>query len=71
MNSGKWTWFAILYQTGFAYVVALMIYQFGMLFTGNENVIGLVFAFIFAFIILFMLFKPYKEVHTLKTDVKM
>ena len=71
MNSGKWTWFAILYQTGFAYVVALMIYQFGMLFTGNEKVIGLVFAFIFAFIILFMLFKPYKEVHTLKTDVKM
>ncbi len=35
MNSAKWTWFAIGYQTGFAYAVALCIYQFGMFFTGN------------------------------------
>ena len=34
MNSAKWTWFAIGYQCGFAYVVALMVYQLGRLFSG-------------------------------------
>ena len=38
MNNAKWTWFAIGYQCGFAYIVALMINQFGGLFTGNVNV---------------------------------
>ena len=47
MNNAKWTWFAILYQCGFAYVIALMITQFGGLFTGNLNVIGLIFAILF------------------------
>ena len=42
MNSAKWTAFAILYQCGFAYVIAFMITQFGWLFTGNVNVIGLI-----------------------------
>lgn len=36
MASAKWTWFAIGYMTLFAWVVALMIYQFGMLFAGGE-----------------------------------
>ena len=44
MNNAKWTWFAIGYQCGFAYIVALMINQFGGLFTGNGNVIGVIFA---------------------------
>ncbi len=35
MNSPKWTWFAIAYQCGFAYAIALMINQFGSIFTGN------------------------------------
>ena len=34
MNSAKWTWFAIGYQCGFAYVVALIVYQLGRLFSG-------------------------------------
>ncbi len=61
MNNPKWTAFAIAYQCGFAYVVSLIIYQFGLLFTGAVNVVGLIFAvFALAFII-FMLAKPYKE----------
>ncbi len=44
MNNAKWTWFAIGYQCGFAYICALMINQFGGLFTGSVNVIGLIFA---------------------------
>ncbi len=37
MNNAKWTWFAIGYQCGFAYLVALMINQFGGLFTGENQ----------------------------------
>ena len=61
MNNAKWTWFAIAYQCGFAYVIALMINQFGGVFTGNLNVIGLIVACAFLALILYMLFRPYKE----------
>ena len=37
MNSAKWTWFAIGYQTGLAYLVSLVIYQAGTLLTGGGN----------------------------------
>ena len=67
MNSAKWTWFAILYQCGFAYAVALMINQFGGLFTGNVNVIGLIAAIIILAIIVYMLVRPYKESVRLET----
>ena len=70
MNSAKWTWFAIGYQCGFAYVIALMINQFGGLFTGSVNVIGLIFAIAFLVLIVYMLFKPYKEATKLTTRVK-
>ncbi len=62
MNSAKWTCFAILYQCGFAYVIALMINQFGKLFTGDVNIVGLIFAILFFAGIVYMLFfKKYKE----------
>ena len=67
MNNAKWTWFAILYQCGFAYAVALMINQFGGLFTGNVNVIGLIAAIIILAIIVYMLVRPYKESVRLET----
>ena len=70
MNSAKWTWFAIGYQCGFAYVIALMINQFGGLFTGSVNVIGLIFAIAFLVLIVYMLFKPYKEATKLTTRVR-
>ncbi len=62
MNNAKWTWFAIGYQCVFAYGIALMINQFGGLFTGNVNVIGLIFALlVLAFIIYMLFFKKYTE----------
>ena len=61
MNSAKWTWFAIGYQCGFAYVVALMINQFGNLFTGNANILGVIVAVLLLAGIIYMLCKPYKE----------
>ena len=70
MNNAKWTWFAIGYQCGFAYAVALMINQFGNLFTGNVNVVGLIFAVAVLALIIFLLLRPYKESTTLTTKVK-
>jgi len=61
MNSRKWTWFAIGYQCVFAYVIALMVNQFGGLFTGNANILGVIVAVILLAGIIYMLCKPYKE----------
>ena len=69
MNNAKWTWFAIGYQCGLAYVVALMINQFGGLFTGNVNVPGVIAAFLLLAGILYMLFRPYKEATKLRAAV--
>ncbi len=71
MNSAKWTWFAIAYQTLFAYAIALMIYQFGSIFTGNINVIGLIAAFLVLIGFIYMLFiKKYKEATKLTKNVR-
>ena len=69
MNNAKWTWFAIGYQCGLAYVVALMINQFGGLFTGNVNVPGVIAAVLLLAGILYMLFRPYKEATKLRAAV--
>ena len=69
MNNAGWTWFAIGYQCGFAYVIALMINQFGNLFTGNANFLGVVVAVIFPVGMVYMLFKPYKEATKLNTKL--
>ena len=69
MNNAKWTWFAIGYQCGFAYCVSLMINQFGNLFTGNVNVIGLIFALAVLGCMIYMLVRPYKEADKLTAKV--
>ncbi|MBR6921953.1 MAG: ferrous iron transporter B, partial [Clostridia bacterium] len=78
MNNAGWTWFAIGYQCGFAYVIALMINQFGNLFSGNLasgdglvlNIISLVFAVGFLALMIYMLFiRKYKESTTLDKKV--
>lgn len=61
MNSAKWTAFAIGYQCVFAYAMSLIIYQFGLLFTGSVNVIGLIFAAALAAGIVYLLVRPYNE----------
>lgn len=61
MNNGKWTAFAIAYQCVFAYAVSLIVYQLGMLFTGQGHVIGAIAAFILLGLICFMLFRPDPE----------
>ena len=70
MNNAKWTWFAILYQCLFAYAIALMITQFGWLFTGNVHVVGLIFAIAILGFMIYMLVKPYKESTKLTAKIK-
>jgi ferrous iron transport protein B len=71
MNSAKWTWFAIGYQCGLAYAVALMVYQIGSAFTGNLNIIGLLAAIVILGGMIYMLFRPYKEATKLTTNMKL
>ncbi|MBR5179342.1 MAG: ferrous iron transporter B [Lachnospiraceae bacterium] len=61
MNSAKWTWFAIGYQCGFAYLVSLCIMHIGGLFTGEANVIGVIVSVAAIAFMCYMLFRPYKE----------
>ena len=70
MNSAKWTWFAIGYQCVFAYAFALVVYQLGMLFTGNGSIIGAMAAFILVAFFLYMLFRRYQESNVLNAKVK-
>ena len=70
MNSAKWTWFAIGYQCGIAYAVALVIYQVGSVFAGQLNVIGLIVSVAVIALTVYMLFRPYKEATVLTKDVK-
>ncbi len=65
MNSRKWTWFAIAYQCGFAWVIAFIVWQLGRLFAGGMNVVGLILALVMLALLLWQLFKPYKEAQKL------
>ena len=71
MNNAKWTAFAITYQCCFAYAIALMITQFGGLFTGEANIIGVIAsAAILGFMIYMLFIKKYKEAQKLTGSVK-
>ena len=70
MNSAKWTWFAIGYQCGFAYAVALIINQLGLLFTGSVNWVGLIFALLVIAGMIYMLVRPYQESNRLTKTVR-
>ena len=68
MNNAKWFWFAIGYQCLLAYLVALCIFQFGTLFTGDGFGIGTVAAIVILIGFIYMLFRPYKESTSLNAN---
>ncbi|HIS48154.1 MAG TPA: ferrous iron transport protein B [Candidatus Scybalocola faecigallinarum] len=70
MNSAKWFWFAIGYQTLLAYIVSLCVYQIGTLITTGAFGIGTVAAFLLIIGFLYLLFRPYKESKTLRVNVR-
>lgn len=69
MNSAKWTCFAIAYQCVFAYAASLMIFQFGSIFTGGFNIIGIIASLAVLAFIIYMLAKPYKDTDRLGAKV--
>lgn len=70
MNSAKWFWFAIGYQTLLAYGVSLCIYQIGSLITAGAFGIGTVVAFLLVIAFIYLLARPYKESKTLRVNFK-
>ena len=67
MNNAKWTWFAIGYQTLFAYAVALCIYQLGNLFTGGGFGVGTAIALVIVAAFVYLLLRPNKDRTTLNS----
>lgn len=61
MNNRKWTWFAILYECGFAYLIAFMIYQIGAMFAGYGNVFGFILGTLALAFTVYMLVRKPKE----------
>ena len=67
MNNPKWTWFAIIYQCGFAYVIAFLVTQIGNAFVGSINILGIIVSVVILACMIYMLFfKKYKEATTLE-----
>lgn len=60
MNNAKWTWFAIGYQCGFAYIISLIIYQIGCAFSGDVHIVGLIVAVLLLAGLLYLLFRKNK-----------
>lgn len=60
MNNPKWTFIAVGYQTGLAYLVSLVIYQIGMIISGNGITILSIIAFLLVLVFLIQLLKPAK-----------
>lgn len=65
MNNAKWTWFAIGYQCGFAYLVAFVTNQLGSIALGTANVFGIIVSIVLIALFIFLLVRPYKESTTL------
>ncbi len=73
MNNTKWFWFAIGYECGFAYVIALIVYNIGSVVSGNitlATIIGAIVSVVFIVLMVIQLVKPYKEATTFDHAVK-
>lgn len=61
MNSAKWTWFAIIYQTVLAYLTAICVYQIGSILTGGAFSLWTVVAAVIVAFYVYLLVKPQKN----------
>ena len=70
MNNRRWTWAAIGYECGFAYVVSFVVYQLGSVFAGSGSVIGAILAAAVIVCFIWLLLRPYQESTKLTRNVK-
>ena len=61
MNSARWFWTAVGYQTVLAYIVSMCIYQIGTLITTGAFSIGTIVSFLFLICFAWLLFRPYRQ----------
>ncbi len=61
MNNAKWTVFALGYQTAFAYLVALCVYQFGTFIAGGGFTFGTLAAILVVLVLLYFIFRRVKK----------
>lgn len=71
MNNGKWFAFAIGYQCLFAYIISLIVYRLGLLFTGGGFSIWTVVAILLLAGLIFLMVRPYKEADKLEAKLKL
>ena len=69
MNNGRWTAFAIVYQTVFAYLVAFSVYQIGNLVITGTFTFATVIAILVVIGFVYLLVRPYKEDNRLNIDL--
>lgn len=65
LADARWTAFALAYQTGFAYALSLMIYQFGLTAQGQPQLVGLIFASATLALLAYLLFRPAPKLENL------
>jgi ferrous iron transport protein B len=70
MNNAKWTLFAVCYETGFAYLAALCVYQLGMFFGAGRFGVGAAAALLIVAVFLFLLFRSAGEKGAVKTRLR-
>lgn len=69
MKSKKWSIFAISYQTIFAYLIAMIIYQLGTFFTGGSFGIWTFIAFAAVGLLIYLLFRPAPNVDSGRVEM--
>lgn len=69
MNNGKWTAFAIVYQTVFAYLVAFSVYQIGNAIITGSFTIATIIAIVVVIGFIYLLVRPYKESKNLDVNL--
>ena len=69
MNNGKWTAFAIVYQTVFAYLVAFSVYQIGNTIITGSFTIATIIAIVVVIGFIYLLVRPYKESKNLDVNL--
>ena len=67
MNSNKWTLFAFFYQTAFAYIVSMCIYQIGLFLTTAEFGFFTALSFAAVLILIYLLFRKNTASHQSST----
>ena len=69
MGSAKWTWIAIGYQCGFAYLISLLIYQLGSWIVTSAFTAGTAVAVVLLCVLVYLVVRPNPQTRALRKKV--